>query len=264
MLVDTHCHLDHRELVGDLDGVLARARGAGVGLMVTIGTHLSRVEEQLGIARAHRDVVCAVGVHPHHAGEEGIDRPDPLVALADDPDVVAIGESGLDYHYDRSPRAVQARSFRAHVEAAQVTGLPLVVHTREADEDTMAILEEAMARAPFTGVIHCYSSSRRLAERATAIGLHLGIGGILTFPRSEELRRTVAAMPPERLILETDAPYLAPVPFRGKTNEPALVAHTAAALATLLGTSVAAIEQLTTANALRLFAKAAPAVQRAA
>lgn len=264
MLVDTHCHLDHRELAGDLDGVLARARAAGVGLMVTIGTHLSRVDAQLQIARAHDDVVCALGVHPHHAAEEGIDRPDPLVALASDPKVVAIGESGLDYHYDRSPRDVQAKSFRAHIEAAQITGLPLVVHTREADEDTIAILEEGMARAPFTGVIHCYSSTRRLAERAVAIGMYLGIGGILTFPRSEELRRTVAAMPPERLILETDAPYLAPVPFRGKTNEPALVAHTAAALAALLGLGSAATAQLTTANALRLFAKAADAVQRAA
>jgi TatD DNase family protein len=264
MLIDTHCHLDHRQLEPDRDAVLARAREAGVGLMVTIGTRVSRVDEQLALAEAHPDVVVAVGTHPHEAGEEGQDDPAALLALAAHPKVVAIGESGLDYYYDRSPRDRQRASFVTHVRAAQASGLPLVVHTRDADDDTMDLLEAMMGEAPFRGVIHCYSSSRRLAERAVAIGLHLGIGGILTFPRSEELRATVRAMPHERLILETDAPYLAPVPLRGKRNEPAFVARTAVALAQLLELPVAAVAELTTANALRLFAKAAQVLPRAA
>jgi TatD DNase family protein len=199
-----------------------------------------------------------VGVHPHEAGKEGLDDPTPLLEAARDPAVGAIGESGLDYFYDHAPRDRQAASFRAHVRAASTTGLPLVVHTRDADEDTMAILEEAMAAGPYTGVIHCYSSGRRLAERAIALGLYLGIGGMLTFKRSEEIRATVADMPLDRLLLETDAPYLAPVPKRGRTNEPAFTVHVAKVLAEVKGVTVAEVERATTENFFRLFAKAAP------
>jgi TatD DNase family protein len=207
----------------------------------------------------------ALGVHPHHAGEEGLSGPEPLLEAASDPRVVAIGESGLDYYYDYAPRAAQATSFRAHIAAARLTGLPLVVHTRDADDDTMAILEEEMGKGTFGAVIHCFSSSRRLAERAVASGFYLGIGGILTFNRSDQLRAIVADMPLDRLLLETDAPYLAPVPKRGKTNEPAFTAYVASRLAEVMQRGVAEIEARTTENFHRLFAKAAsvPAVAAA-
>lgn len=256
MIVDSHCHLDYPGLAEREEEVVARAREAGVRLMVTIATRQRHWADVVALAGRHPEVVCAVGVHPHEAGKEGLDDPAPLIAWADHPEVVGIGESGLDYFYDYAPRDWQAASFRAHIAAARATGLPLIVHTRDADEDTMAILEEEMTQGPFTGVIHCYSSSRRLAERAIAAGLYLGIGGILTFKRSDELRATVHDMPLDRLLLETDAPYLAPVPHRGKTNEPAYTAHTAKVLAEVRGVPLAEIERATTANFFRLFKKA--------
>lgn len=264
MIVDSHCHLDYPGLAEDEAGVIARAKEAGVGLMVHIAA--KRAGWPVGIALAERrpEVFCAVGVHPHEAGKEGLGDPTPLVELAAHPRVVAIGETGLDYFYDFSPRDRQAASFATHIVAAQETGLPLVVHTRDADDDTMAILEAAMARKPFTGVIHCYSSSRRLAERAVAIGLHLGIGGILTFKKSDDLRATVKDLPLDRLLLETDAPYLAPVPHRGKTNEPAYTAHVAKMLAEVKGVPLAEIERVTTESFFRLFPKAAAAARAAA
>jgi TatD DNase family protein len=258
MLVDSHCHLDYPGLAEDEAGVVARARAAGVSVMLTIGTRLSTFERALALAERHEEVWCSVGVHPHEAGSEGIDDPEQLLRRAAHPKVIGIGESGLDHYYDRSPRDRQAASFRAHIEAARVSGLPLIVHTRDADEDTAAILEAEMARGRFTGVVHCFSSSRRLAERATGIGLHLGLGGILTFKRSDELRAIVADMPRDRLLLETDAPYLAPVPMRGKTNEPAYLVFVAQVLADVLGLDVDALARLTTDNFFRLFTKATP------
>ena len=257
MIVDSHCHLDFPGLAEDEAGVIGRARAAGVGHMVHIAARRAGWPVGVALADRHPEVFCAVGIHPHEAGKEGLDEPAPLLDLAAHPRVVAIGESGLDYFYDLSPRDRQAASFRTHVAAARATGLPLIVHTRDADDDTMDLLEAEMGQGAFTGVIHCYSSSRRLAERAVAIGLYLGIGGILTFKKSEDLRATVAAMPLDRLLLETDAPYLAPVPMRGRTNEPAYTAHVAKALALLRDLPVAEVEAATTANFQRLFAKAA-------
>lgn len=257
MIVDSHCHLDYPGLAENEAEVLARARAAGVGCMVHIAAKRSGWLVGLALAERRPEVFCAVGIHPHEAGSEGLDDPGPLLELAGHAKVVAIGESGLDYFYDHAPRDRQLASFRTHVRAARQTGLPLIVHTRDADDDTMDLLEAEMAAGAFTGVIHCYSSSRRLAERAVAIGLHLGIGGILTFKRSDELRATVADMPLDRLILETDAPYLAPVPCRGRTNEPAYVAHVAKVLAAVRDLPLAEIERATTANFARLFTKVA-------
>jgi TatD DNase family protein len=265
MLIDSHCHLDYFD--DEADDVVARARAAGVGGMVTIGTKLSEFAKVRAIAGRHADVVCTVGVHPHEAGEEGAEATtDRLVALADDPKVAGIGETGLDYYYDHSPRGDQVAAFRAHIRAAQRTGLPLVVHTREADDDTARILAEHHADAPFTGVIHCFSSGRELAESAMEIGLVISISGIVTFRKAEELRAVVRdSVPLERMLVETDAPYLAPVPHRGKRNEPAFVRHTAAALAELKGIAVEDVIEMTSRNAAKLFARApfaAPAEQR--
>jgi TatD DNase family protein len=256
MLVDSHCHLDFPELAEDRTGVLARARAAGVRVLQTIGTRLSTFERVLAIAEAGEGVYCSVGVHPHEAAKEGPDDPEPLLAQASHPKVIGIGESGLDYHYQHSPRDVQARVFRAHIRAARESGLPLIVHTREADRDTIEILRKALTEGPFSGVIHCYSSSPDLAFAAVEMGLYLGLGGILTFKRSEELRGTVRELPLERLLLETDAPYLAPEPFRGQRNEPAHVAYVASRLAEVRGIGLAEVERATSENFFRLFAKA--------
>ncbi|WP_027135788.1 TatD family hydrolase [Geminicoccus roseus] len=259
-LIDTHCHLDYPGLAESLPDVLSRAREAGVTRMISIGTRLSAFDQVREIARTNPGVFCTVGVHPHESGSEGLCDPTPLIEAADDPHVVGIGESGFDYFYDKAPRDAQRRSFLAHIHACQETGLPLVVHTRDADDDTMDLLEAAMAHKPFTGVIHCYSSSHRLAERAVTMGLHLGIGGIATFPKSEAIRATIRQMPLDALILETDAPYLAPAPKRGRTNEPSYVPFVAVRLAELFGLTVAEIGRVTTANAERLF----PRIKQAA
>ncbi|MEZ5837837.1 MAG: TatD family hydrolase [Geminicoccaceae bacterium] len=256
MLVDSHCHLDFPELLAEEAGVLARAREAGVRTMLTISTRLSTFDNVLQLANRHDGVWCATGVHPHQSGEEGPDSAAPLIAHAAHAKVIGIGEAGLDYFYDKSPREAQAAGFRAHIDAARATGLPLIVHTRDAEEDTIRILEEGLARGPFGCVIHCYSSSPWLGERAVEMGFHLGIGGILTFNRSTELRETVARMPRDRIILETDSPYLAPVPKRGKRNEPAFVAHVAGRLAEVWQMTIAEVEILTTDNFFRLFSKA--------
>ena len=258
MIVDSHCHLDYPGLAEDEAGVIERAKAAGVGTMVHIAAKRSGWPVGIDLAERRPEVYSAIGIHPHEAGKEGLDDAAPLVELASHPRVVAIGESGLDYFYDLSPRDRQKSSFRTHIAAARSTGLPLIVHTRDADDATMDLIESEMERGPFTGVIHCYSSTRRLAERATAIGFYLGIGGILTFKKSDELRATVRDMPLDQLLLETDAPYLAPVPVRGRTNEPAYTAHVAKTLAEVRGLPVAAIEAATTANFHRLFAKAKP------
>jgi TatD DNase family protein len=256
VLVDSHCHLDFPALTEDRDAVLARARAAGVGLMQTIGTRLTTFDQVIAIAEANADVYCSVGVHPHQAAEEPLAGADALLAWAAHPRVIGIGESGLDYHYDHSPRAVQAAVFRTHIAAARQSGLPLIVHTREADDDTVDLLRAASAEGPLKGVIHCYSSSPELAFAAIEMGLYLGLGGILTFKRSDDLRATVRALPLERLLLETDAPYLAPEPFRGRRNEPAHVARVAAMLAEVRDLPLPEVAAATTANFFRLFAKA--------
>lgn len=256
MLVDSHCHLDYLERDGDLEEVVARARRAGVGRMVTICTKLSEFERVRAIAARFPDVVCSVGVHPHEAGAEGVDSPDPLIERAEDPLVVGIGETGLDYFYEHSPRQAQAISFRAHVQAARQAGLPLIVHARDADDDTVAILrEERAGGGPFPGLIHCFTAGPGLAAAALELGLYISLAGIVTFKKAEELRRTVAEVPLDRLLVETDSPYLAPVPHRGKRNEPANVVHTAAALAELKGVSAEELAAVTTENFFRLFGK---------
>jgi TatD DNase family protein len=256
VLVDSHCHLDFPALAAERDAVLARARAAGVGVMQTIGTRLGTFEEVVAVAEANADVYCSVGVHPHRVAKEALDGPDRLLAWAEHPKVIGIGESGLDYYYDHSPRDLQAEVFRTHIRAARASGLPLIVHTRDADRDTAGLLREALAEGPFTGVIHCYSSSAELGFAAVELGLYLGLGGILTFKRSDELRATVRELPLDRLLLETDAPYLAPEPLRGRRNEPAHVKHVAATLAEVKGMPLDQLEAATTDNFFRLFTKA--------
>ena len=256
MLVDSHCHLDFPHLAEDREGVFARAEEAGVKVMQTIGTKLSRFPEILKIAEAHDNVWCSVGVHPHSADQEGPDSPDALLKYADHPRVVGIGEAGLDYFHKNSTPENQASGFRAHIEAARVSGLPLIVHTRDADEDTLAIMKDELANGRYEAVIHCYSSSPALGYEAVELGFYLGLGGILTFKRSEELRETITNVPLDRILLETDSPYLAPEPYRGKKNEPSYVAHVAAKLAEVKQVGVGEIETATTDNFFRLFSKA--------
>lgn len=256
MLVDSHCHLDFADFRDDLEAVVTRAGAAGVGTMVTICTHLSRFAGVLSIAERFDPVYCTAGVHPHEAAREGVRSAEPLLRLAEHPKVIGFGESGLDFYYEHSPRPAQEGSFRTHIAAAREAGLPLVVHTRDADEEMMRILAEEHAAGPFTGVLHCFSSGRQLAEMAVDLGLYISFSGILTFNKAEELREVAAALPLERLLVETDAPFLAPVPKRGKRNEPAFVVHTAAALAEVRGMEVEALAAATTDNFFRLFAKA--------
>lgn len=256
MLVDTHCHLDHYR-PDEIAAMLARAAEAGVGEMVTIGTRLSRSAEMFALADAHPNVWCTVGTHPHHAAEQPVPAPEAIAALAAHPRCIGIGEAGLDYFYDKAPRDVQQACFRAHVRAAASTGLPLVVHARDADDDMMAILrDEWETSGQFKFLLHCFSSGRGLAEAALALGGHVSFSGILTFPKSSEIRDIARDIPLDRLLVETDSPYLAPVPVRGKRNEPAWVAHTALVLAEVKGITPAALAAQTTANFRRLFAKA--------
>jgi TatD DNase family protein len=255
MLIDSHCHLDFPELVADEEGVLARAKAAGVAAMLTIGTRLDQFERVRAIAERHDNVWCSVGVHPHEAKDDGQSTPDRLIEAARHPKVVGIGETGLDFHYDHSPRDEQALSFRAHIAASRETGLPLIVHTRNADAETGDILEDEYGKGAFPGLIHCFSSGAEVARRALALGLYISISGIVTFKAAEELRGIVRDIPLDRLLVETDAPYLAPVPRRGKTNEPAFVAHTAAKVAEVKGIGIAEIEAATTDNFFRLFSK---------
>jgi TatD DNase family protein len=257
MLIDSHCHLDYFG-EAELPGVLERAATAGVGEMVTIGTTLVQAPRLMAIAGAHRQVWCTVGVHPHHAAEAPVPSVDEIAALTDHPKVIGVGESGLDYFYDRAPRDVQRDSFRVHVRAARQAGVPLVIHARDADEDIAQILlDERDSGGEFAFLLHCFSSSRRLAEAAVAIGGYVSFSGILTFPKSGELREIARDLPAERLLVGTDAPYLAPVPVRGKRNEPGYVAHTAKVLAEVRGLTPAALAELTTRNFRHLFRKAA-------
>jgi len=257
MLIDSHCHLDMFP-AADLPDLLARAAAAGVGEMVSIGTTLAQAPAVIAIAAGHANVWATVGVHPHHAAEAEIPQPEALAALTSHPKVIGIGESGLDYFYDRAPRDVQQANFRAHIRAARLAGVPLVIHARDADADIAAILRDERDRGgDFALLLHCFSSSRALAEAAVALGGSVSLSGILTFPKSQEIRDIARDLPLDRLLVETDAPYLAPVPLRGKRNEPAFVAHTAAVLAGLRGLEPAALAERTTENFRRLFRKAA-------
>ena len=261
MLVDSHCHLDFPVLNQDLSGVLARARAAGVGSFLTIGTKLAESEAVIAIADAHDDVHCTIGVHPHEAEREAqtvtVDR---LVALASHKKVVGIGESGLDFFYDEAPRELQANAFNMHIQAAIETGLPLVVHTREADDLTQDILRRHAKGGRLTGVLHCFTSGRDLAMAALDLGFYISFSGIVTFKNASDLREIARLVPDDRILVETDSPYLAPVPMRGKSNEPAYVAHTAHLLADIRGCDRAVSASKTTENYFRLFNRAAPPV----
>jgi len=254
-LVDHHCHLDFPQLAEDRAGILARAREAGVGVMVTISTRIRKLPELLAIAEAHPNIYCSVGTHPHNAHEE-LDIPvEEIVRLSDHPKVVAIGEAGLDYYYKHSTPEAQAEGFRRHIAAARLTGLPLEIHTRDADEDTARILEDEHAKGPFTAILHCYTGGPDLARRALALGHYVSFTGVVTFKKSDALREIAKSVPLERLLVETDAPYLAPEPYRGRTNEPAYVVHTAAALAKVKDVSPDALAAAATENFFRLFKK---------
>lgn len=257
LLVDSHCHLDYPGLVEDLDGVLGRAADAGVGWMLSICTKVTEFPRVLDIAERHDNVWCTVGIHPHEAGSEPETSADDLLRLADHPKVVGFGETGLDYYYEHSPRDRQAASFRAHIEASRRAGLPLIVHARDADDDTARILEDEYEKGPFPGLLHCFSSGPELAERAVALGMSISFSGIVTFKSADAVRQTAATVPEANILVETDSPYLAPVPMRGKTNEPAFVAHTANKVAEIKGLSAAELARLTTDNFFRLFTKAA-------
>jgi TatD DNase family protein len=258
MLVDSHCHLDFPDFAAERDAVVDRARTAGVDTMLTISTRLDEFSGVRAIAETYDGIWCSVGVHPHEAGDHPALMADELLALAAHPKVVGIGETGLDFHYDLSPRDVQESVFKAHIAASHGTGLPLIIHAREADGEIARILGE---ERPPPGVLHCFSSGRALAEAALALGFYISISGIVTFKNAEELRAIVRDVPLDRLLVETDAPYLAPVPHRGKRNEPAFVAVTAAAVASLKGIDAQRLAAVTRENFFRLFKKASPAAQ---
>ncbi len=255
MLVDSHCHLDFPDFANELDAIVARAQAAGVARMVTISTRIKKHADILAIAERFPDVYCSVGTHPHNAHEELDFDAAAIVARTRHPKVVAIGEAGLDYHYDYSPRDAQERGFRNHIAAARETGLPLVIHSREADDDMARILEEETGKGPFPAVLHCFTGGPELARRAIALGLSISFTGILTFKKSDDLRAIAASLPADRILVETDAPYLAPGKLRGKRNEPAYVVETAKVLADARGVSFDEIARQTTDNFFRLFGK---------
>lgn len=256
MIVDSHCHLDFPELYDDLDGVVERALEAGVGCMLTICTKVSAVPKVLEIAERFPQVYAAIGIHPHSVEAHGVLPVDEIVSWTEHPKVIGIGETGLDYHYDKSPRDMQRQSFINHIEASRQTGLPFITHTRNADADTASILDEMCGDGKAAGLLHCFSSGRALAERAVEHGMYISFSGILTFRNSQDIRDTAKFVPEDRLLVETDAPFLAPVPKRGKTNEPAFTAHTASVLAETCGRSAIEMAAVTTDNFFRLFGKA--------
>jgi TatD DNase family protein len=255
MLVDSHCHLDFPDFDAERGAIVHRAAEAGVGLMVTISTRVRKFERIRSIAEAYPNVFCSVGTHPHNAGEETDVTADELVSLSEYEKCAAIGEAGLDYHYDKSPREAQAHGLRTHISAARQTGLPLIIHARNADADMEQILVKEAGKGAFPFLLHCFSSGPRLAEIGVELGGYVSFSGILTFKNSGEIRAIAKSVPEDRLLVETDAPYLAPPPHRGKRNEPAFVRHTALCLAETLGRSIEDIEALTTRNFFRLFSK---------
>jgi TatD DNase family protein len=252
--VDSHCHLDFKEFT-DVGAVVSRAKAAGVELMVTISTRVRSLASTLAITESFPEVFCSVGTHPHNAADESDLTAEELISLSGHPKVVAIGEAGLDYHYRHSPPSAQAASFRVHMEAARRTGLPLIIHSREAEDDTASLIEEEIAKGDLRLLLHCYSSRPALAERGLALGAYISFSGILTFKNAGEIRSVAQQAPLDRILVETDAPYLAPVPHRGKVNEPAYVMHTLKALAELRGMSLADMAAATNANFFKLFSK---------
>jgi TatD DNase family protein len=264
MLVDSHCHLDFPDFAPELDAVVARANAAGVGHMVTICTRVRRHAQVLAVAERFPAVTCSVGTHPHHADEELDITAEDLIAHTRHPKVVALGEAGLDYHYDNAPRDAQSQGFRTHIAAARATQLPLVIHTREADADCARILEDEMGKGAFPAVLHCYTGGADLARRAVALGCYIGFTGIVTFKNSAALRAIAAELPADRFLVETDAPYLAPLPYRGKRNEPSYVVEVARTLAEVRGVSFEEISRQTTENFFKLFGKVPRAAVAAA
>jgi len=258
MLVDSHCHLNYPGLAEDLPQVLDRAAAAGVSHMLCICSRIGEFDAIRAIAEAHDHIYCSVGVHPHHAADEAMATPETLIRLGRHPKVIGIGETGLDYHYENSPRAAQKQSFRAHIGAARETGLPVIVHSRDADADTAEMLAEESAVGAFPGVIHCFTADREVAEMALACGLYISVSGIMTFKGARALRGIIADLPLDRLLVETDAPFLAPVPKRGRRNEPGFVCHIADSLAELLNLDPAEVAAATTRNFFALFTKARP------
>jgi TatD DNase family protein len=258
MLVDSHCHLDFPDFADALPDVLARARAAGVAHFLTIGTELARFPGVRAVAESAPDIHCTVGVHPHEAQSEPLPGPEILLKESLHPKVVGFGETGLDFFYDHAPREAQMADFRAHIAAARQAQLPLVVHTRDAEDETIAILTEEYAKGAFPGLIHCFTGTPKLARAALDLGFFISVSGIATFKKAEELRDTLKDVPLDRLLVETDAPYLAPQGQRGKRNEPAFIVHTAQMLAALKGVGAETLAEATTANFFRLFAKAKP------
>jgi TatD DNase family protein len=255
MLVDSHCHLDFPDFAAERADIVARARAAGIGRIVTISTRVKKHADVLAIAEEYPDVFCSVGTHPHHADEELDIDAAALISRSEHPKVVAVGEAGLDYHYDTGSHDNQAKSFSQHIEAARKTGLPLVIHSRDCDADMATILREETGKGAFPAVLHCFTGGRDLAMRAVALGHYVSFTGILTFKASQPLRDIAAELPADRILVETDAPYLAPGPYRGKRNEPAYVAETAKVLAQARGVSPDEIARQTTENFFRLFSK---------
>ena len=258
MLVDSHCHLDFPDFAEERDAVVARAAAAGVGMMVTISTRVKRFDEIRAIAQAHDNVWCSVGTHPHNADQELHIQTEDLVRLSAHPRCVAIGEAGLDYFYDNAPKAAQETGLRRHIAAARQTGLPLVIHSRSADVHMADILRAESGRSPFPFVLHCFTGGMDLARTALELGGYISFSGIITFKNAEEIREVARMVPADRYLVETDAPYLAPIPHRGGTNEPSYVAHTAAKVAEVRGIPLEQLGAETTANFFRLFSKAKP------
>ncbi len=255
MLIDHHCHLDFPDFAADLDSVVGRARSAGVNILVSVSTRVRRFGALLDLVGRHENVYCSVGTHPHYAHEELDIAVEELVRLADNPKVVAIGEAGLDYFYDRSPRDAQERGFRTHIAAARASGLPLIIHARDADTDVAHILEEESTKGSFRAVLHCYTGGPDLAKRALELGHYISFTGILTFKNSDQLREIARGVPLDRILVETDAPYLAPGKYRGKRNEPAYVVETARTLAMVKGLSFEEVAGATTENCFQLYSK---------
>lgn len=255
MLIDSHCHLDFPDFADQLADVVNRARERGVQRIITICTRVEKLDQILAVAEQFEDVFCSVGTHPHNADEELHITTDRLIELSAHPKVVAIGEAGLDYHYDKSARDAQKQSFLAHISAARMTGLPLVIHARSADADMIDILVSETKKGEFPAVLHCFSSGAELAKVGVELGLYVSFSGIATFRNAQDIRDIAKDVPMDRILVETDAPYLAPVPHRGRTNEPSFVADTAASLAETLNVDVAELIEQAGANTFRLFKK---------
>ena len=258
MIIDSHCHLDFPDFAPERDAVVDRARAAGLSRMITISTRIDKFDQVRAVAEAYPDVFFTVGTHPHEAHLDPEVPPERIAELARHPKCVGIGEAGLDYHYDRAPRDVAAKVFRTHIAAARLTGLPLVIHTRDADDDTAAILRKAMGQGSFKALLHCFTAGSELARTALDLGLSISFSGVLTFKKSRDLRAIAAAVPLDRLLVETDAPFLTPAPHRGRRNEPAFVVETAKTLAEVKGVGYEVLAAATSANVLALFDKMPP------